>query len=83
MSTSCVSTAAPGERPTTAIFSHSIAPAILARRALDPARIVAVNVHVPTSTGISWPGNVYRGWGGRTDPQVAAPAAPASEKSGK
>lgn len=47
-------------------------PIMIATAALDPARIVAVNVHVPTSTGISWPGNVYRGWGGRTDPPVAA-----------
>jgi pimeloyl-ACP methyl ester carboxylesterase len=47
-------------------------PIALATGALDPTRVVAVNVHVPTSTGISWADPVYRGWGSRPDPAVAA-----------
>jgi hypothetical protein len=47
-------------------------PIAIATAALDPSKVVAVNVHVPTSTGISWADNAYRGWGGRTAPAVAA-----------
>jgi len=37
-------------------------PSALAAAALDP-RIALVNIHVPTSAGISWPTGFYRGWG--------------------
>jgi len=33
--------------------------------ALAPERVVAVNVHVPTSCGLSWTGKPYAGWGSR------------------
>ena len=37
-------------------------PAALAAAALDP-RIALVDIHVPTSAGISWPTRFYAGWG--------------------
>jgi cephalosporin-C deacetylase-like acetyl esterase len=37
----------------------------LANAALDPARVLAVNVHVPTCAGLSWKEKEYRGWGSR------------------
>ena len=33
--------------------------------ALDPTRIQAVDIHVPTSAGISWMDHKYQGWGGK------------------
>ena len=33
--------------------------------ALDPRKIEAVDIHVPTSAGISWMDKKYRGWGGK------------------
>ena len=40
-------------------------PIQFANAALDPTRVAGVDIHVPTSAGISWPDKVYRGWGGR------------------
>jgi cephalosporin-C deacetylase len=37
-------------------------PPALAAAALDH-RIALVDIHVPTSAGISWPSNFYQGWG--------------------
>jgi cephalosporin-C deacetylase-like acetyl esterase len=37
----------------------------LANAALDGTRVAAVNVHVPTSAGLSWREKEYRGWGSR------------------
>lgn len=45
-------------------------PAMLAAASLAPERVAAVNVHVPTSCGVSWKDRPYRGWGrppARTD----------------
>ncbi len=36
---------------------------MLAAAALSPERVAAVNVHVPTSCGLSWSEKPYRGWG--------------------
>ena len=36
---------------------------MLAAAALAPEKVAAVNVHVPTSTGLSWKERPYRGWG--------------------
>lgn len=48
-------------------------PIMIAVAALDPAKIAAVNVHVPTSAGLSWKDKEYRGWGSRpADLSVAA-----------
>ena len=33
--------------------------------ALDPRKIEAVDIHVPTSAGISWMDRKYQGWGGK------------------
>ena len=38
-------------------------PIQLANAALDTERISAVNAHVPTSLGVSWPDYFYAGWG--------------------
>lgn len=38
-------------------------PIQLVNAALDPTRIVAVESHVPTSMGVSWPDYPYHGWG--------------------
>ncbi len=38
-------------------------PIMLAAAALAPEQVAAVNVHVPTSCGISWKDRPYRGWG--------------------
>jgi cephalosporin-C deacetylase-like acetyl esterase len=35
--------------------------------ALDPRKIVGVDIHVPTSAGASWPDKKYRAWGGKPD----------------
>jgi len=45
-------------------------PIMLAAAALAPEQVAAVNVHVPTSCGVSWKDRPYRGWGrppGRTE----------------
>jgi cephalosporin-C deacetylase-like acetyl esterase len=50
----------------------------LANAALDPAKVVAVNVHVPTSAGLSWKEKPYRGWGslpGNLPPDAARAVA--------
>ena len=36
-------------------------PAALAAAALEP-RLALVDIHVPTSDGISWPSRFYEGW---------------------
>lgn len=38
-------------------------PVALVAAALAPEQVAAVNVHVPTSCGISWTDRPYRGWG--------------------
>lgn len=38
-------------------------PVALVAAALAPEQVAAVNVHVPTSCGISWKDRPYRGWG--------------------
>jgi cephalosporin-C deacetylase-like acetyl esterase len=38
-------------------------PVMLAAAALAPEQVAAVNVHVPTSCGVSWKDRPYRGWG--------------------
>lgn len=38
-------------------------PSALAAAALAPEQVAAVNVHVPTSCGVSWNERPYRGWG--------------------
>ena len=40
-------------------------PSCLAAAALAPEQVAAVNVHVPTSCGLSWESRPYRGWGSR------------------
>jgi cephalosporin-C deacetylase-like acetyl esterase len=47
-------------------------PIMLACAALDPRKVRLVNVHVPTSLGLSWTGIPYHGWGSRPDPAVGA-----------
>ncbi len=47
-------------------------PIQLANAALDPTRIAAVESHVPTSMGVSWPDYAYRGWGSVPKPPAMA-----------
>lgn len=39
-------------------------PIMFATACLDPRQIVAVDIHVPTSCGLSWTDKRYLGWGG-------------------
>jgi len=45
-----------------AVGASRTGPSALAAAALDP-RIALVDIHVPTSAGISWPTRFYGGWG--------------------
>jgi cephalosporin-C deacetylase len=45
-----------------ALGASRTGPSALAAAALDP-RIALVDIHVPTSAGISWPTRFYGGWG--------------------
>lgn len=49
-------------------------PVMFVNAALDPTRIAAVDIHVPTSAGISWTDKPYQGWG---HPDHHNPADPA------
>ena len=55
------------------LFGASRSGAIMiAVGALDPKMVLEINVHVPTSTGVSWTDKPYQGWGSRFKPEVTA-----------